>query len=42
VEEFKTQWIREELKAYILLCCSKADFEESAAETKYISAKLKN
>ena len=41
MEEFNTQWTREELKAYILLYCSKADFEETTAETNYINAKFK-
>jgi len=41
MEEFNTQWTREELKAYILLYCSQADFEESTEETKYINAKFK-
>jgi len=36
MEEFNTQWTREELKAYILLYCSQADFEESTEETKYM------
>jgi len=41
MEEYKTKWTREELKAYLLLYCSSADFEETAAETNYINSKFK-
>lgn len=40
MEEFNTNWSQEELKAYILLYCSNADFEESKPEMNYIKSKL--
>lgn len=40
MEEFNTQWSREELKAYILMYCAYADFIESKAEKEYIKSKV--
>lgn len=40
MEEFTTNWSREELKAYILLYCAYADFIETEAEKEYIKAKV--
>ncbi len=42
MEEFNTNWTRDELKAYILIHCSNADFDESEAETNYIKSKLQD
>jgi hypothetical protein len=35
-------WTNEELKIYILIYCSNADFLESKIETDYIRSKIKN
>ena len=40
MEEFKTNWTREELKAYILLYCAYANFIETKAEKEYIKSKV--
>ncbi len=40
MEEFKTNWTREELKAYILLYCAYANFVETKAEKEYIKSKV--
>ncbi len=40
MEEFKTNWSREELKAYILLYCAYADFIETKTEKEYIKSKV--
>lgn len=40
MEEFKTDWTREELKAYILLYCANANFVETKEEKEFIKAKV--
>jgi len=40
MEEFKTNWTREELKAYILLYCAYANFIETEAEKEFIKSKV--
>lgn len=40
MEEFKTNWTREELKAYILLYCAYANFIETKAEKEFIKSKV--
>jgi hypothetical protein len=40
MEEFKTDWTREELKAYILLYCANANFIETKAEKDFIKEKV--
>ncbi len=40
MEEFKTNWTREELKAYILLYCANANFIETKEEKEYIKSKV--
>lgn len=40
MEEFKTNWTREELKAYILLYCAYANFVETKAEKEFIKSKV--
>jgi len=35
-------WTKEELKIYILIYCSNADFNESQLEIDYIKSKLQN
>jgi uncharacterized protein YfkK (UPF0435 family) len=42
MESFSTTWTKEELKAYLFLYCSHADFEESKAEMEYIKSKLQD
>ncbi len=37
-----SNWTNEELKIYILIYCSNADFLESKIETDYIRSKIKN
>ena len=40
MEEFKTDWSREELKAYILLYCANANFIETKEEKEFIKSKV--
>ncbi len=40
MEEFTTDWSREELKAYILLYCANANFIETQEEKEYIKSKV--
>lgn len=40
MEEFKTNWTREELKAYILLYCAYANFVETEEERNFIMKKV--
>ena len=40
MKEFETNWSREELKAYILIYCSQADFVVSQHETDFINSKV--
>ena len=40
MNEFSTQWSRDDLKAYILLYCANADFVETEEETSYIKSKI--
>lgn len=40
MEEFKTNWSREELKAYILLYCANANFVETQEEKDFIKSKV--
>ncbi|MBT0608527.1 hypothetical protein [Aequorivita echinoideorum] len=40
MEEFTTNWSREELKAYILLYCAYANFTETKAEKDFIKQKV--
>lgn len=40
MEEIKTNWSREELKAYILLYCAHANFIETKSEKDYIKSKV--
>lgn len=40
MEEFETQWTREELKAYILLYCAYANFVETEEERNFIKEKV--
>ena len=40
MEEFKTDWTREELKAYILLYCANANFIETQEEKEFIKSKV--
>ncbi len=40
MKEFETNWSKEELKAYILIYCSQADFEVSPYETDFIKSKV--
>ncbi len=42
MEDFTTNWTREELKAYILMYCAQANFIETKAEREYIKAKVGN
>jgi hypothetical protein len=39
MEEYQTNWTKEELKIYLLIYCSKADFLESKVETDFIKSK---
>ena len=39
MEEYVTNWSREELKIYLLMYCASADFDESKYETEYIKSK---
>lgn len=39
MEEYATNWTKEELKIYFLIYCSKADFFESKVETDFIKSK---
>ncbi len=41
MNEFETNWSKDELKAYILMYCSQADFVVSKQETDYIKSKIK-
>ncbi|MAP80722.1 MAG: hypothetical protein CL526_06500 [Aequorivita sp.] len=40
MEEFKTDWTHEELKAYMLLYCAFANFEISKEEKEYIKSRV--
>jgi hypothetical protein len=40
MQEFETNWTRQELKAYILIYCANADFNESKEETDLITEKI--
>lgn len=40
MNEFETNWSKEELKTYILMYCSQADFNVSPEETDYIKSKI--
>lgn len=40
MEEFRTNWTREELKAYILLYCAYANFVETKDEKNFIKSKV--
>ncbi|MRT17260.1 hypothetical protein F3C99_09845 [Vitellibacter sp. q18] len=40
MEEFTTDWSREELKAYILLYCANANFIETKEEKEFIKSKV--
>ncbi|CAM3429447.1 hypothetical protein [Aequorivita lipolytica] len=40
MEEFRTDWSREELKAYILLYCANANFVETKEEKDFILSKV--
>jgi len=40
MKEYETNWSKEELKAYILIYCSQADFVVSQNETDFIKSKI--
>jgi hypothetical protein len=40
MDEFKTNWSRQELTAYILMYCAQANFIETKPEKEYIKAKV--
>ncbi|MBK7095313.1 MAG: hypothetical protein IPH57_09820 [Saprospiraceae bacterium] len=42
MEEYQTNWTKEELKIYLLIYCAKADFLESKVETDFIKSKIKD
>ena len=42
MKESSTHWTKEDLKIYILICCSNADFVESKKEIEYIKSKIKS
>lgn len=42
MKDFNTEWSKDELKAYILIYCSLADFVEMPKEIAYIKSKLKD
>ena len=40
MNDFQTNWSKDELKTYILMYCSLADFKISPEETDYIKSKI--
>jgi hypothetical protein len=42
MKKMKINWTKEELKIYILIYCSNADFSESKLEIDYIKSKIQS